>query len=418
MPEALVRYFTRHGGGFRFQIRVPTAARPRYGTIVRVDLQTQDARTAKLLSLRLAAEWLTRFSALPANDDPELALPPNSAPEAASQVAEASLGLTSAFEYWRDLTPDRPARTVIEFERTAEAFDEIVRKPLSKVSRRDIANFRDTLLTDGLSAATVKKNLGFVSTLIQTQFDAGILSTNIAQGLRVPRRKVPKLGRTGFTPEQLEAVFSSPVFSRGLRPRGGGGEAAAWLPILAYATGARVEELCQLRTEDLSDHPHCGLVIRIHDDGAAAAVKTASSRRLVPIHADVIAAGFSQYVELRRKHRDEWLFPALQPDVFGNRSGNWVKWWSRYLRNRDGCNIGDSRVVFHSFRHSFKTSCRAPAPGGDSGATLISEEVHDALTGHTGASVSRSYGVVPLETLVAAIERLRLPVPIPKVPAR
>lgn len=419
MPEALVPYFTRHGGGFRFQIRVPTAARPRYGTIIRVDLQTQDVRTAKLLSLRLAAEWLTRFSALPANDDPdEPALPPSGAPAAAPQIVEERPGLTGAFEYWRDLTPDRPVRTVIEFERTAEAFDEIVRKPLSQLTRRDIANFRDTLLTDGLSAATVKKNLGFVSTLIQTQFDAGILSTNIAQGLRVPRRKVPKLGRTGFTPEQLEAVFSSPVFSRGLRPRGGGGEAAAWLPILAYATGARVAELCQLRTEDLRDHPICGLVIRIHDDGAAAAVKTESSRRLVPIHADVIAAGFLQYVELRRKHRDEWLFPALRPDVFKNRSGTWLKWWGRYLRNPNGCNISDSRVVFHSFRHSFKTFCRAPAPGGALGATIISEEVHDALTGHTGASVSRRYGTVPLDTLVAAIGRLKLPVPIPKIPAR
>ncbi len=414
-----MRYFTRHGGSFRFQIRVPTAARSRYGTIIRVDLQTQDLQTAKLLSLRLAAEWLTRFSVIPVDDDPDCSLPSGTAQDTTGHAADAAAHLRSAFKYWRDLTPDRPARTILEFERAAESFDEIVHRPLALLTRRDITHFRDALLADGLSAATVKKSLGFVSTLLQTQYDAGNLSTNVAQGLRVPRAMVKKLGRTGFTPELLKAVFSSPIYTQGLRPRGGGGEAAAWLPILAYATGARLEELCQLRTEDVRDHPVCGLVMRIHDDSDAASLKTESSRRIVPIHADVIAAGLSQYVALRRKRRDEWLFPDLYPDVFRKRSGNWLKWWGRYLRHTDGCNIKDPRVVFHSFRHSFKTFCRGPGePGASHGGTIIGEEVHDALTGHIGASVSRSYGMVPLDTLVAAIGRLKLPVPIPKVPAK
>ncbi len=58
----------------------------------------------------------------------------------------------------------------------------------------------------------------------------------------------------------------------------------------------------------------------------------------------------------------------------------------------------DSRKVFHSFRHTFKDICRKVG---------IEEAVHDALTGHTGNSVSRKYGneQYPLEPLFEAMER-------------
>jgi integrase len=39
--------------------------------------------------------------------------------------------------------------------------------------------------------------------------------------------------------------------------------------------------------------------------------------------------------------------------------------------------------TFHSFRHTFKRACREAG---------ISEEIHHALTGHSGGGVGRSYG--------------------------
>ena len=76
-------------------------------------------------------------------------------------------------------------------------------------------------------------------------------------------------------------------------------------------------------------------------------------------------------------------------------TGNWSKWWGRYT---DGLGITDPRKVFHSFRHAFKSACRA---------ARIEEELHDALTGHTTASVGRRYGGgVPLEVLAEAIAKV------------
>lgn len=423
-----MRYLTFHSNSYWFQMRVPASGRERFGTLIRVNLQTADSSVARPLSLRLAAEWLTRFSLVAAGEEPPEAaflatdaamaavpLPAVSpAPAKPSRNAPATR-LMQAYEYWRDLTPGRPERTLMEFESTAELFDEKVTKALVDLTRADVAGFRDALLLQSLAAATVKKKLGFVSTLLQTQVDAGKLAVNVAQRLRVPRRRVPPPGRTAFSVEQLRAIFTSTVYREGARPRACGGEAGAWLPLLGLATGARLEELCQLRVRDVIAPPNLGLVFRIEDDGVQTRVKTEASRRLVPVHPALLECGFAEYVELRRKAKDEWLFPDLKPDILGSRSGTWSKWFGRYLRSPKGCGIADRRVVFHSFRHLFKTLSRAP--GREAGTTLLAEEIHDALTGHTG-NVSRGYGTIPLETLVAAMGRISFPVDLPRVTPR
>jgi integrase len=84
------------------------------------------------------------------------------------------------------------------------------------------------------------------------------------------------------------------------------------------------------------------------------------------------------------------------------------KWFQRFLRAPSGLGIRDPRLVFHSFRHTFKTLCRA---------AVIPEDVHDALTGHLSASVSRTYGEMPLAPLVAAMATVSLPVALPRVTA-
>ena len=180
-------YLTLHHGTFWFQIRVPAFARTRFGELVRINLQTADRTVAKSLGLRLAAEWFTKFSlaaagevaAIPGSD----AWTPVLLPEAPVQAMEARPGtsLAQAFTYWRDLTPGRPERSVMEFERTAELFDERIDKPLAALVRGDIAAFRDSLLKDGLAWATVRKRMGFVSAMLQAQYDAGRLAANVAR---------------------------------------------------------------------------------------------------------------------------------------------------------------------------------------------------------------------------------------------
>ena len=75
-------------------------------------------------------------------------------------------------------------------------------------------------------------------------------------------RLLPEAVRGGapFEIADLQAIFKTPVFTVGERPKGGKGEAAFWLPLLALFTGARLGELASLRASDVARDDAIGAV--------------------------------------------------------------------------------------------------------------------------------------------------------------
>lgn len=436
----MAAYLVLHHGAFWFQIRVPRALVARYGTLIRQNLQTTDIRTAQPLAYQLAAQWLTRFTldrteaAHPSGRSPfpdltssESDFLPSHAqivPRRHNPVADSSQAdLTPPAErspatpdlagsidkllgYWRETHPEAVASTYREFASVVKEFKKTVRKRPDEIQRTDIAAYRDRLMVAGKARATVSKRVGLISTLLQTAYDAGALPQNVARGIRIPKPKIETFSRRAFSTAELEKVFSSPVYTSGKRHLAGGGEAAAWVPMIALATGARLEEICQLQTADIIIDESHGPLMRVTDEGEGQRVKTSGSRRVIPLHRDLVKAGFLEYHEIVCESGHEWLFPALEPDHDGRRGGNLGKWFARYLRSSRGCGILDKRVVFHSFRHLFKSLCREAG---------ISEEVHDALTGHVNGSVGRGYGHVPISVLVDAVARIEFPIRWPHI---
>ena len=87
-------------------------------------------------------------------------------------------------------------------------------------------------------------------------------------------------------------------------------------------------------------------------------------------------------------------------DHYGRKpSGNWGRWFGRYLRTE--CGVTDERMTFHSFRHTFKHHARQ---------ALIPADVHNALTGHETGSAADAYGGLsyPLLPLVEGMKRYRI----------
>jgi integrase len=237
---------------------------------------------------------------------------------------------------------------------------------------------------------------------------AGFANPFTKLSLTIDKRNDPNR-REPFSESDLAALFGSAVYTRAERPLGGGGEAAYWLPLIALFSGARLNEIAQLRIKDLKQDPETGLwFIDIGTEGDRS-IKTASSRRQVPLHPELIRLGLLRYRQHRlEKDRQETasLWPDIRSADKAYRSTAWSKWFNRYLRNTVG--IKDPSIVFHSFRHTFKRMAR------DAG---LSEELHDALTGHAGGGgVGRSYGAgFGLKALGEAMAKIGALAPVEKL---
>src|SRR5205823_4616345 len=96
--------------------------------------------------------------------------------------------------------------------------------------------------------------------------------------------------RDTFEIAELQTLFSCPVFTEGERPKGGQGEAAFWLPLLALFTGARLGELAGLTADDVRVEQQSripALYIRERTERGRR-LKTSASERVVPVHRELI----------------------------------------------------------------------------------------------------------------------------------
>ena len=295
---------------------------------------------------------------------------------------------------WVKSANNRRPTTEDDYWKALKSFaDATERKALADITRKDVVQFRDALLQQGLSATTATHKVGILKTLFNVGISYELLVSNPAANVRTQRVSGGK-SRVAFSADDLQRIFSSAIYTDNYLPQVGGRDAAYWLPLLALFTGARIEELAQLLVKDVHFVAKLGHYLNITDEAEHAKLKNASSRRRVPVHPILVACGFVDYVQQVKPSK--FLFPFLKPNPRGKFGGYFSNFFSIYLRQR--VKITDSRKVFHSFRHTFKDVCRKVG---------IEEAVHDALTGHTGNSVSRRYGneQYPLEPLFEAMER-------------
>lgn len=319
----------------------------------------------------------------------------------------------------RERTPD--AKTVDRMKAVVAWFeDDFGRLPVEDITPENVMAWTDKLLVK-TSPANARTKLANFNTLLRFAVRrARVIKVNPAADITIDVKSDPEEQVQPFDPAALQAIFSSPIYAEDARPEGGCGEAAYWLPLLALYTGARLNELGQLRPRDIVELPYVNrdgeeqqaAVIKIVADKAEGLkLKNAWSARRVPIHGELVRLGFLQYVEAARKSGQARLFPELKPDKYGTITANWSKWFGRYLRKT--CKVTDERMRFHSFRHAFKDYAREAE---------IAEDVSDAITGHKGEAVARQYGsslAYPLRPMVNGMATYRVtgfssPVPPPQ----
>ena len=232
-----------------------------------------------------------------------------------------------------------------------------------------------------LSPSTVKKTLGALAAVRAWAKDNDYIVVNPAEKITVEATDSDESGRVPYSPEDLKVIFGTKRE----------GNANHWLPWLALYTGARLEELGQLRVADVRKED--GVPYLAIEPGDGKRVKTKSSRRRVPLHPELIKLGFLDFKAKQAGAGEVRLFPELRATRF-SLTAAWSKYWGRHARS---LGITDPRKVMHSFRHGWKTQARS----------VMSEELHDAITGHSNGSVGRAYGSVPLRALAEAMAKVR-----------
>ena len=171
--------------------------------------------------------------------------------------------------------------------------------------------------------------------------------------------------------------------------------------------GVRVAEAAQLNRDDIKTergiwYADINEVFDDDDDenegsdGEIKSVKTETSNRQIPIPSKLIAEVFIDFVKTKKP--GEPLFADIPPDVFGSRGGTASKRICGFVREKVG--IKDKKIApNYSFRHQFKDLCRNAG---------LTEEVHDALTGHDGGGEGRKYGLgFMVEFLAPAIAKIK-----------
>ena len=176
-----------------------------------------------------------------------------------------------------------------------------------------------------------------------------------------------------FDKSDLNTIFNDPWYVEGNTKLAGKGNkkildgAKFWIPLMALYSGARLEELCQLYIEDFKviDDTKCFEITTVieDEDGNVKKVKDVKnkvSRRIVPIHDELLKLGLWEYVQELKTKGHTRLFEELERKKSSDKySHNFSKWFNRHLQDYLGIkgNAKDGAKVFYSFRHTFINYC-------------------------------------------------------------
>ncbi|ENN9981069.1 site-specific integrase [Vibrio vulnificus] len=203
----------------------------------------------------------------------------------------------------------------------------------------EIISFGDTPIGTHTINDTFKVISGFFEWLVLNEKAL----KNPFTKLQVKKETRASEERKVFTESDLKKIFSLDVFKRRSKDAW-----HYWLPILGLYTGARINELCQLYTDNVKEVEGIWC-ININADREDQKLKSKSSWRVIPIHSKLIELGFIDYVQsLPEASR---VFPTLKylpQDGYGKYPSKW------FSIQRDKALSGEERhkKTFHSFRHT------------------------------------------------------------------
>jgi len=225
-----------------------------------------------------------------------------------------------------------------------------------------------------ISATTVDNHHSRLSSFFNWCVKSEYFKTNFFEGLG-PSKKLTKSQRRSFEEDELKKLFSHSTFQKH-----GTKAWQYWLPILGFATGARIEELAGLRGSDITKRNSSCWYIDIHERSGESerTLKNNASVRRVPVHNYLIELGLCRFAESRG---NDLLFHSLTKYSSGKLSHEASKWFGR-LKNSLG--FGKD-LTFHSFRHTMRDMLSNERIPGERIKAILGHDQGDVTFGTYGS---------------------------------
>jgi integrase len=281
---------------------------------------------------------------------------------------------------------------------------------LAKITTEHVRAWRDGLLVrlDGVATPrTIQREyLQSLKAVFSFAVKGERLAENPAKHVYVLAAMGQKpVERRGFRDEEALTILRATLDPPGPRTSAHRASAQRWVPWLCAYTGARVNEITQLRGRDVLRLEGYWCVHITPDAGG----QKLGAARIVPLHEHLIEQGFVEFAGIFRP--DQPLFHTYEiPDiandpeftdekerkkamvehrrraaaaaaVMGGRLATWVRSLAG-LGEKDAPDVDPN----HGWRHRFKTEGRVHG---------IKQLNLDAIQGHAPANVSAGYGDFP-----------------------
>lgn len=371
-----MKHFTKRNNTFYYQRRIPSHLQQHYKNekIIRFSLHTSNARQAAMLARKHSANYdeeffqlqyvtLSQVTTLPVTGaQPSIATPKPQPKKKDSKLSDCiELFMTAK-------TVDRVSpKALARYRSRLELLLRITKdKGINSFTRDDALSFKHQLVqlppninnNPRYKGKTIKQIIAFGDTAIGVHtindtlkvvsgfFDWLVLNEKTDKNpftkLQVRKEIKASEERKVFTRSDLKKLFTIEPYKT--TPK----EAwHYWLPLLGLYTGARINELCQLYTDNIKqvDGIWC---ISINADRPDQKLKTKSSFRTIPIHSKLIELGFIDYVN---RLPLGLVFPTLKylpEDGYGKYPSKWFSFQRDKVLNKDE----RYKKTFHSLRHT------------------------------------------------------------------
>lgn len=259
-----------------------------------------------------------------------------------------------------------------------------------KIEQRDGIRWKDHLALEcQLSPATINDAyLAALKTTLNYGVQNSLLAENVVSKVRV--REQPKL-RTrerGLNDNEALMILRATMAQSPPKLTPERAFARRWVPWLCAFSGARVNEITQMRAEDIRRVDGFLTMLITPDAGS---VKNYQSRQ-VPIHPQILDLGFEKalvgktgplFFDPRRRQK------PTPENTQAIKTGEHLAQWVRSI------GVMDKRVQpNHGWRHRFKTIARR---------VQMDPEVRDVIQGHKPRTEGEAYGDTDIEVLFRAI---------------